>query len=139
MLTKIDNSRFDDYDSWTKTVWCLFACGCSETTIHRESSTRFPSKYTFEGCEHTIKQYDHEKSKFNISTLRAWAKADTGFEIERILEKKIKIQPNKREDHYQFLDLVTQYQGKVFQDGLGLEEFCQDVSSCVQMLSLIHI
>lgn len=134
LLTKIDNSRFDDYDSWTKTVWCLFACGCSETKIHRESSTRFPSKYTFEGCEHTIKQYDHEKSKFNISTLRAWAKADTGFEIERILEKKIKIQPKTRKDHYQFLDLVTQYQGKVFQDGLGLEEFCQDVSSCVQMI-----
>lgn len=134
LISKLDNSRFDDYNNWTKTVWCLFACGCSSNRIHLESSIRVPEKYDYEGCESQIKQYDHDKSKFNINTLRAWAKQDSGFESERVLEKKIRQQPKKREDHFQFIDLLKKYDGKTFINDLGIEEFTQDVSSCVQMV-----
>jgi len=134
LIEKLDVKRFDSYNDWVVTVWCLFACGASKEQIHFESSSRCPEKYQYESVESTIKQYDHGKSKFNIDTLRAWAKQDSGFEIDRVLDKVPKEQPKARADHFQFLDLLRKYQGKDFYLMDGLDEFCRDISSCVSMV-----
>ncbi len=134
LIDKLDNKRFDSYNNWVVTVWCLFACGATNEQIHFESSSRCPEKYEYESVESQIKQYDHEKSKFNIDTLRAWARQDSGFEIDRVLDKVPKAQSKNKDEHFQFLDLLRKYQGKNFHQMDGLDEFCKDISSCVSMV-----
>ena len=134
LIEKLGDKRFDSYSVWVVTVWCLFACGATNEQIHFESSSRCPEKYDYESVESQIKQYDHEKSKFNIDTLRAWAKQDSGFEIDRVLDKVPKAQSKNKAEHFQFLDLLRKYQGKEFHLMNGLDEFCKDISSCVSMV-----
>ena len=81
-----------------------------------------------------MKQYDHTKSKFSIETLKAWAFKDSGFEIERHIERVKKEQPINKEDHYQFINLLKQYDGWRFPQGNGLNEFIKKVSCCVSMI-----
>jgi hypothetical protein len=81
-----------------------------------------------------IKQYEHSKSKFSIETLKAWAKTDSGFEIERVVERLKKEQPKKKEEHYQFLQLLKDYDGRTFPESNGLNEFIKQVSCCVSMV-----
>ena len=133
-MKKLSDKRFDSYSNWLSTVWCLFACGATNESIHFESSSRCPEKYDYEAVQSAIKQYEHDKSKFNIDVLRAWAKQDSGFEAERVLTKVKKEQPVNKEEHFQFLDLMRKFQGKLFQEMNGMDEFCKEVSSCVSMV-----
>ena len=134
LIEKLSDERFNSYDKWLPAVWCLFACGATNEIIHFESSSRCPEKYDYEAVQSAIKQYDHDKNKFNIDTLRAWAKQDSGFEVDRVLNKVRKEQPTNKEDHFQFLDLLKKFQGKSFDKMNGLDEFCKDISSCVSMI-----
>jgi hypothetical protein len=134
LIEKLSDKRFDSYSNWLSTVWCLFACGATNESIHFESSSRCPEKYDYEAVQSAIKQYEHDKSKFNIDVLRAWAKQDSGFEAERVLTKVKKEQPVNKEEHFQFLDLMRKFQGKLFQEMNGMDEFCKEVSSCVSMV-----
>ena len=133
LIEHLSDTRFEDYTSWINTVWCLFACGVSPDVIHYESSARCPDKYNYESTSSQIKQYDHTRSKFSIETLKAWAKQDSGFEIERVKDRVRKEQPVKREDHFKFIDLLRKYNKRDFSMGSGLDEFTKDVSSCVSM------
>jgi len=134
LISKLSVSRFDDYDQWIKTVWCLFACGLSPEAIHLESEMKLPSRYDYQSTDSQIQQYDHGKSKFSINTLRAWAYEDSGFEIERQIEAKAAKQPELRKDHFQFLDLLNKYDNKTFVDMLGFDEFISDISKCVSQI-----
>jgi len=134
LIDKLDNKRFIEYTDWRNTVWCLYSCGATIDQIHFESETRYPENYNIDECDKVIKSYEHEKSKFNIDTLRCWARQDSGFEIDRILDKVPKAQSKNKAEHFQFLDLLRKYQGKEFHLMDGLDEFCKDVSSCVSMV-----
>ncbi len=135
LLTEhLSDVRFQEYPDWLKTVWCLYACGATSELIHIESNNRCPKKYDFDTTESCIKQYNHEKSKYSIETLKIWAKQDSNFEIERVVEKVAKQQPTNKEDHFQFLDLLRKYQGANFPLKAGLDEFCKEASLCVSMV-----
>ena len=134
IVDKLKDERFIERDLWLKTVWCLHACGLHSDEIHYFSENRCPEKYDFDSTEGVIKQYEHTKSKFSIETLKAWAKTDSGFEIERVIERVKKQQPKNKEDHYQFLDLLKQYSGRNFPESNGLNEFIKQVSCCVSMI-----
>jgi len=134
LISKLSDERFNEYNSWIRTVWCLHACGVKSDAIHWESDTRCSHKYSYTSTENQIQQYDHEKSKFNINTLRAWVKEDSGYEVERHIEVKRKEQPELKEEHYQFLDLINDYDNKTFVDGLGFDEFKKNVSLCCNQI-----
>src|SRR5210317_1642792 len=134
IIDKLKDERFIEYDLWLKTVWAMHACGLPADEIHYISENRCPEKYDYAYTEGVMKQYQHEKSKFSIETLKAWAKADNGFEIERVVERKKKDQPKKREEHYQFLQLLKNYDGRTFPNSNGLNEFIKQVSCCVSMV-----
>src|SRR5210317_79242 len=134
IVDKLKDERFIQYDLWIKTVWGMYACGLPVDEIHYISENRCPEKYDYHSTENMIKQYEHDKSKFSIETLKAWAKSDNGFEIERVVERVKKEQPKKKEEHYQFLDLLKQYDGRTFPKSNGLNEFIKQVSCCVSMV-----
>jgi hypothetical protein len=134
ILDKLKDERFIEYDLWLKTVWAMHACGLPADEIHYISESRCPEKYKYHSTEDVIKQYEHSKSKFSIETLKAWAKTDSGFEIERVVERLKKEQPKKKEEHYQFLQLLKDYDGRTFPESNGLNEFIKQVSCCVSMV-----
>lgn len=134
LLLIIDNlkdERFIEYDLWLKTVWALHACGLSVDDIHYISGSRCPEKYDYLSTEGVIKQYDHGKSKFSAETLKSWARTDTGFEIDRVVDRKRQEQPKKREEHYTYTELLYEYGGRVFTDKSGFNEFKKKVSLCL--------
>jgi len=131
LIDKLDDKRFDEYDLWRNTVWCLHACGIRADLIHSYSQDRCPEKYDYNSTETVIKHYDHSMSKFSIETLKAWAKTDCGFEIDRVVNKKRQEQPKKREDHYTYSQLLKDYGGCIFYDKCGFEEFKKKVSMCL--------
>jgi len=130
----LSDERFVDYNEWMKTVWCMYATGYTSEQIHYISNERCPEKYDWQACESLIQQYNHGKSKYSIDTLRAWAKSDSGFEPDRVLEKTQNILPKEREQHMQFLDLLKKYTNSVIQSGPPLDQFHKDVSKCVQYI-----
>ena len=134
LIDKLSDARFDEYNSWLNTVWCLHACGLCTDLIHSYSEERCPQKYDYNSTESVLKQYDHTKSKFSIETLKAWVFKDCGYEIERHVERVKKEQPINKEDHYQFINLLKQYDGWRFPQGNGLNEFIKKVSCCVSMI-----
>jgi hypothetical protein len=134
IVDKLKDERFVEYDLWLKTVWDLYACGLPADEIHYISENRCPEKYDYSYTENVMKQYEHEKSKFNIETLKSWAKSDSGFEIERVVERVKKEQPKKKEEHYQFLNLLKEYDGRTFPLSSGLNDFIKQASSCVSMI-----
>ena len=134
IVDKLKDDRFVEYDLWLKTVWCLHACGLHSDEIHYISQNRCPEKYDYDSTEGVIKQYEHNRSKFSIETLKAWAKSDSGFEIERVRSRIKQEQPKKKEDHFQFLDLFSKYNNYHFPLKSGLDKFHKDVSSCVAMI-----
>jgi hypothetical protein len=131
LVSKLSDKRFDEYNEWCQTTWCLHACGMSSDDIHFESQVRCPEKYEYGSTDTIIKQYDHTKSKFSIHTLRAWAKKDSGYEVERHVERKQAVQPINKEEHFQYIQLLKKYDHKNFDNGLGFDEFKKDVSLCV--------
>ena len=134
LLDNINDDRFTDFEKWRSMLWCLFACGVSLKDIHLQSSLRCPEKYNYEENQNKLNEFNSEKSHYSIQTLRAWAKQDTGYEVQRHFEKKKKEQSINKENHFQFLNLLKKYNGKVFVNDVGLEDFFHDVSSCVQMI-----
>jgi hypothetical protein len=134
IIDKLKDERFIEYDLWLKTVWAMHACGLPVDEIHYISESRCPEKYDYHSTEAVIKQYEHSKSKFSIETLKAWAKADDGFEIERVRDRTKKEQPQNKEDHFQFLDLIRKYNGVCFPMKSGIDIFEKEVSSCVSMV-----
>ena len=131
IIDKLKDERFVEYDLWLKTVWAIYACGLPADEIHYISESRCPEKYDYNYTEGVIKQYEHNKSKFSIETLKAWAKTDCGFEIERVVDKKRQEQPKKREEHYTYSKLLKDYGGRVFVDKCGFEDFKKKVSLCL--------
>ena len=134
LLDNINDDRFCDFEKWRNMLWCLYGCGMSVKDIHLQSSIRCPEKYNYEENQNKLNEFQSEKSFFTIDTLRKWAKIDTGFEVERHLQKTRKEQSKNKQEHFQFLDLLAKYQGKVFVNDVGIDDFCSDVSSCVSMI-----
>ena len=134
IIDKLKDERFIDYDLWLKTVWAMHACGLPIDEIHYLSESRCPEKYDYHSTENVIKQYEHNKSKFSIETLKAWAKTDTGFELERVRDRTKKEQPKNKVEHFQFLDLLRKYHNRQFPMKNGIDIFEKEVSSCVSMV-----
>ena len=107
LIKHLGDTRFAEYDLWYKLVWCLHAVGFSVNEIHTECCIRSPDNYTEEGIDSLIQQYNHDKNRYSISTLKKWAFEDTGYESERFVDYKEPIL-SERDSEYYFSDLQNE-------------------------------
>lgn len=135
LIQHINDDRWEDYNLWTQTVWCLLACNVDIDVIYDKSYEICPDKYNKENLDGVIKHFDPKKN-WSINTLRKWAEQDTGFKVDEVFEKPVIVLDEKRENHMTWIIFQKKYNKKIFMNMIGVDEFCKD---CDKVVSYIQV
>jgi hypothetical protein len=131
-VNKLKDERWIDYKLWIETVWCLMALKVDVDTIHEKSNEIGIDKYNKNDLDSVIKQFDATK-KWSLNTLRKWVQEDNeGIEIH--FDKNAPVLDENKDNHIDHLKLQNEFDGRVFIDGIGLDDMYNKVSQCIHYI-----